>query len=133
MGSPPMLAGESAGAGVLVAFVFCCALANSWRIATYVSMVVILGLLAYNLFGGSNRVKIDESLAKSIAVLPFENFSTEPDQEAMCMGLTDEIINHLYRIESFDHVSSLTSVLNYMDPEKNIPEIAKETSTIISQ
>ncbi len=99
---------------------------NSWRIATYVSLLIILGLLAFNIFRGNNRVKIDESLAKSIAVLPFENFSTEADQEAMCLGLTDEIINHLYRIESFDHVSSLTSVLNYMDPEKNTPEIAKE-------
>ena len=56
---------------------------NSWRIATYVSMVVILGLVAYNLFGGKNRFNIDESLEKSIAVLPFQNFSTDPDQEAM--------------------------------------------------
>lgn len=97
-----------------------------WKLATYVSAVIIVGLLALNIFGGTRRVKIDESLVKSIAVLPFENFSTEPNQEAMCLGLTDEIINHLFRIESFEKVASLTSVLNYRDPDHNIPEIAEE-------
>ncbi len=99
---------------------------NSWRIATYLSMVVILGLLAYNLFGGKNRFKIDESLAKSIAVLPFHNFSTDPDQEYMCDGLTDEIINHLYKIKSFDKVVSLNSVLTYKGSNKKSPQIADE-------
>ncbi len=99
---------------------------NSWKIATYISGVIIIGLLTLNIFDGKKRVSIDESLEKSIAVLPFHNFSTDPDQEAMCLGLTDEIINHLYKIESFDKVVSLTSVLNYEDPERNVPEIAQE-------
>jgi len=99
---------------------------NSWRIATYVSVVIIIGLIAFNIFRGNRGARIDESLEKSIAVLPFYNFSTDPDQEAMCLGLTDEIINHLYKIESFDKVSSLTSVLNYRNPERNVSEIAEE-------
>jgi len=99
---------------------------NSWKIATYVSVVIILCLLTLNIVGSNNRVKIDESLAKSIAVLPFQNFSEDSDQEFMCLGLTDEIINHLYKIESFDKVVSLTSVLNYRDPKRNISEIANE-------
>jgi len=99
---------------------------NSWKIATYVSVVVIFGLLILNIVGRKNRVKIDESLEKSIAVLPFQNFSEDTDQEYMCMGLTDEIINHLYKIKSFDKVISLTSVLNYRNPDRNIPEIADD-------
>ena len=99
---------------------------NSWKIATYMSGVIIISLLAYNIFGSRSDSKIDESLEKSIAVLPFHNFSTDPDQEAMCLGLTSEIIDHLYNIESFDKVVSLTSVLNYRDLERNVPEIAKE-------
>lgn len=98
----------------------------SWRVATYVSVVIIVGLIALNIFGNKNHSKINPALEKSIAVLPFENFSTEPNQEAMCLGLTDEIINHLFRIESFEKVASLTSVLNYRDPDHNIPEIAEE-------
>jgi len=102
------------------------AITNSWRIATYVSAVIISGLLAFNIFGSRNEIRIDESLKKSIAVLPFKNFSTDPEQEYMCDGLTDEIINHLYKIESFDKVVSLTSVLTYKESNKKIPQIADE-------
>jgi len=62
---------------------------NSWRVATYVSGVVILGLLALNNFGGKKGAKINESLDKSIAVIPFLNFSVDADLEFMCLGLTD--------------------------------------------
>lgn len=103
---------------------------NSWKIATYVCIVIIGGFLALNIFGKRNEVKIDETLEKSIAVLPFHNLSMDPDQEPMCLGLTNEIINHLFRIESFDKVSSFTSVMNYRDPERNIPTIAEELGVI---
>lgn len=99
---------------------------NSWKIATYVSFVVIVALLAFNIFGRRARVEIDESLAKSIAVLPFHNYSGDPNQDFICFGLTDEIISNLYKVESFAEVRSLTSVLNYQDPDRNIPLIAQE-------
>jgi TolB-like protein len=102
------------------------AVSSSWRIATFISVVVIIGLIALNLFSGKRVVNIDESLAKSIAVLPFQNFSEDPDQEFMCLGLTDEIINHLFKLESFDKVVSMTSVLNYKDPDRNISFIGDE-------
>ena len=99
---------------------------NSWKIATYVSVVIIAGLLAYNILGASNRVKIDESLAKSIAVLPFQNFSEDADQDFMCLGLTDEIINYLFKLKSFNKVASLTSVLTYQGGDKRSTEIGEE-------
>jgi len=99
---------------------------NSWRIATFVSVVIIVGLIIWNIVGGKKQTGIDRSLANSIAVLPFQNYSTEPNQEAMCLGLTDEIISHLDRIESFDKVVSLTPVLKYRTPDKTISEIATE-------
>lgn len=99
---------------------------NFWRIATYVSGLIILSLLALNIFGGKKRVRVDESLEKSIAVIPFLNFSADADQEFMCLGLTDEIINHLFEIESFDKVISLSSVMTYIGSDKKIPDIADE-------
>jgi adenylate cyclase len=98
---------------------------NGWKIASYISFVVIMGLILLNIFGGNRGPRIDESLAKSIAVLPFLNFSGDPDQDYMCEGLTDEIISHLFKIRSFDEVRSLTSVLPYKDSEKSIREIAE--------
>jgi TolB-like protein len=44
----------------------------------------------------------------------------------MSDGLTDEIINHLYKIASFDKVVSLNSVLTYKGTDKRLPKIADE-------
>lgn len=99
---------------------------NSWKIATYVSVVIIIGLLSVNIFGRRSKTRIDPDLEKSIAVIPFQNFSVDADQEYMCLGLTDEIINHLFKIESFDKVISLNSVLTYIGTDKKIPQIADE-------
>ncbi len=63
---------------------------------------------------------------KSIAVLPLINVREDPDQEWMSVALTNEIINHLYKIASFEKVVSLNSVLTYKRPDKKIPFIAEE-------
>jgi len=99
---------------------------NVWKVATYVSIVIIIGLLIVNIIGGRKNAKSQDNLEKSIAVLPFKNFSADPNQEYMCDGLTDEIINHLYKIKSFEKVVSLNSVLTYKETIKRIPEIAVE-------
>ena len=52
---------------------------NSWRIATYVSVVIIVGLIVFNIISNRDQTRIDESLEKSIAGLPFKNFSSDPD------------------------------------------------------
>ena len=101
---------------------------NSWKIASYISFVVIIGLVAFNIFGGNRGARINESLVKSIAVLPFHNFSGDSGQDYMCEGLTDEIISHLFKVKSFDQVRSLTSVLQYKDSDKSTTEIANALS-----
>ena len=99
---------------------------NSWKIATYVSMVIIVGLLVVNIFGGQGDSSGDRGLEKSIAVLPFLNHSTEAGQDIMCLGLTNEIINHLYKIGSFDKVISLRSALTFAGTSLKMPQIANE-------
>ncbi|MCK4345277.1 MAG: hypothetical protein KAX05_08320 [Bacteroidales bacterium] len=89
-------------------------------------VIVVVALVVFNVISGRKQSEVDTNLEKSIAVLPFKNFSADPDQQFMCLGLTDEIINHLYKIESFDKVVSLTSVLLYKDHEKQITKIAEE-------
>jgi len=51
-------------------------------------------------------------LDKSIAILPFINMSGDPEQEALCDGLTEEIIHHLSQIKSFDKVISRSSIMS---------------------
>lgn len=99
---------------------------NNWKIASYISFVIIVGLIFLNIFRGNQGASIDETLEKSIAVLPFHNYSGDPEQEYICLGLTEEVINNLYKINSFDRVASLRSVLGYQDTNENVNEIAEE-------
>lgn len=69
---------------------------------------------------------------KSIAVLPFNNFSSETDNEYFSDGITEEIINALTKIKDLK-VASRTSVFAYKKEIKDIREIGKEldVSTIL--
>jgi serine/threonine-protein kinase len=99
---------------------------NGWKIASYISFVVIVSLIFLNVFNGKGNSRINESLEKSIAVLPFLNLSGDNGQDYICEGLTGEIINNLLKIESLNRVPSLTSVLNYKNSQKDISEMASE-------
>lgn len=63
----------------------------------------------------------------SLAVLPLQNLSGDPNQEYFADGMTEELIAKLARIESL-RVISRTSVMEYKDPKKRkpLPQIAKE-------
>ncbi|HYL60981.1 MAG TPA: protein kinase [Candidatus Methylomirabilis sp.] len=60
----------------------------------------------------------------SLAVLPLENRSGDPEQEYFADGMTDELITELAKINALK-VISRTSVMVYRHPAKPLPEIAK--------
>jgi len=62
---------------------------------------------------------------KSIAVLPFANRSNLKDDLFFTDGIHDDLLTQLAKIESLK-VISRTSVMNYRDTDKKIPEIARE-------
>ena len=94
---------------------------NSWKIASYISFVVIVGLIVLNVIP---RTKNKEILDKSIAVLPFLNDS--PDQEMYFInGVMEEILDNLCKIEDL-RVVSRSSVEQYRDKLKPIPVVAGE-------
>jgi TolB-like protein/DNA-binding winged helix-turn-helix (wHTH) protein/Flp pilus assembly protein TadD len=67
--------------------------------------------------------KIHESPIRSIAVLPLENLSGDPDQEYFADGMTDDLITNLAQIRSL-RVISRTSVMQFKHTKKTLPEIA---------
>jgi TolB-like protein/Tfp pilus assembly protein PilF len=62
---------------------------------------------------------------KSVAVLPFENMSLDEANIPFTLGIHDDLLTHLSRIGSIKTISR-TSVLQYADSTKPIPEIAAE-------
>jgi len=97
---------------------------NSWRIATYVSVVIIAGLVIFNVF---TRTNIPDSLTqygKSIAVLPFVNDSPDQENEFFIHGTMESIRNNLSKIKAL-RVISRSSVEQYRDTIVPIPEIAR--------
>jgi len=64
--------------------------------------------------------------AQSLAVLPLENLSNDPEQEYFADGLTEALITSLAKIAAL-HVTSRTTVMKYKGVRtKSVPEIARE-------
>ena len=64
-------------------------------------------------------------LPNSIAVLPFENLSPDPDNAYFAAGIHEAILNELAKIRAMN-VIARTSMLAYADGTRTIPEIARE-------
>jgi TolB-like protein/Tfp pilus assembly protein PilF len=62
---------------------------------------------------------------KSVAVLPFENLSRDPDNAYFGDGIQEEILTHLARIADLK-VISRTSTQGYQTKPHNLSEIAKQ-------
>jgi serine/threonine protein kinase/tetratricopeptide (TPR) repeat protein len=75
--------------------------------------------------GAAQAIVQEAAGAKSVAVLPFENMSTDPENEYFSDGITDDIIAQLSKISALK-VISRTSSMQYKKTAKKIREIAKE-------
>ena len=103
--------------------------ASKWKLWLLVvaGVVLLCGLLVtFNvahlkerLFGRSGPT------IRSLAVLPLQNLSGDPGQEYFSDGMTEELITELSRIKGL-RVISRTSVMNYKQSRKLLPEIARE-------
>jgi adenylate cyclase len=62
---------------------------------------------------------------KTIAVLPFENLSSDPDNEWFADGLTQELIGLISKLPSL-HVTDRRSIMAYKNTAKSVKAIAQE-------
>jgi TolB-like protein/Tfp pilus assembly protein PilF len=62
---------------------------------------------------------------KSIAVLPFDNLSRDPDNAYFCEGVQDEILTRLAKVSDLK-VISRTSTQHFKSSPDNLPQIAKQ-------
>ena len=64
-------------------------------------------------------------LPNSIAVLPFDNLSPDPDNNYFAAGIHEAVLNQLVKIQALN-VIARTSVLQYAGAQRPITEIARE-------
>jgi len=86
------------------------------------ALLLLLGLL---LLRRSRQPDSALPHISSIAVLPLENLSNDPEQEYFVEGMTDEIITDLAKLPGI-RVISRTSAAQYKNTHKTMPQIARE-------
>jgi Predicted integral membrane protein len=102
---------------------------------TWMYVVVIGGLVSIGLFflgrysainGASRQSEATTGIPqKSIAVLPFDNLSRDPDNAFFAEGVQDEILTRLSKVADLK-VISRTSTQRFKSAPENLPEIAKQ-------
>ncbi len=89
-----------------------------------VGLVVVIGLLLWRARSGQ-AARPGPPDRKSIAVLPLQNLSPDPENAFFADGMTEDILTQLAKIRDLK-VISRTSVMRYKGTQKPVREIASE-------
>ncbi len=93
--------------------------------AAAAAFVVFLFLIAFAHWIATKRSSVVRPQFRSVAVLPLQNYSGDPQQEYFVDGMTDSVIADLGKIKDM-RVISRTSVMPYKTSKKSMREIASE-------
>jgi len=95
-------------------------------LASIAALVLSAGIVVkLALFRQHPRVPTGKAAITSLAVLPLENFSRDPEQEYFTDGMTEALTTNLAQISAL-RVISRTSALRYRGTSKPMPQIAHE-------
>jgi TolB-like protein/Flp pilus assembly protein TadD len=99
---------------------------HAWIYVVLIAGALSVGLFFLGRFTVSTKQSVSaEVSSKSIAVLPFDNLSRDPDNAYFASGIQDEIITRLAKIADLK-VISRTSTQQYQSKPGNLSEIAKQ-------
>ena len=103
--------------------------AHRRKLAVIAAAIVVVLLLAFLFLPHGTLLRSASTVAgavfdKSIAVLPFENFSAEKESAYFADGIQDEILTDLSKVADLK-VISRTSVMQYRGVARNLKEIGQ--------
>ncbi len=98
---------------------------NKWMLASVLMSALLIVLFFTHEMFNFHVLPENESLEKTIAVLPFKNESPDSTNAYFINGLMETIVNNLSKIEDLN-VRSRTTVEKYRLVNKSLVEIAKE-------
>ncbi|MBE9517617.1 MAG: hypothetical protein IMY68_03575 [Bacteroidetes bacterium] len=93
-----------------------------WKAATYISLVVILALVAYNVMPTKSLKAGD---IQSLLVLPFDNFTGDDGLDYVAAGMHTSLIGDMGRISGLRVISKTTANI-YKHMDLPLPQIAEE-------
>jgi TolB-like protein/DNA-binding winged helix-turn-helix (wHTH) protein len=100
-----------------------------WIVSVIAGLVGGAALLAlvisFDVLGAREWLRSRTTPIRSIAVLPLQNLSNDPEQQYFADGMTDELITNLAMLKDV-RVISRTSVMQYKGTKKTLPEIGRE-------
>ena len=102
---------------------------RTYKITTFLSVVIIIGLLTYNIIDGANKKKI-QSLDKSIAVLPLEETELNYNETLDLEFIGQEITSCLLKVKEY-RVVPWENCRRYKRKGKLYPEIGRDLSAAI--
>jgi len=99
---------------------------HTWIYIVVIAAAFSIGLFFLGRFSAGNKTASPAGISnKSIAVLPFDNLSRDPDNAYFCEGVQDEILTRLAKVADLK-VISRTSTQHFKSTPDNLPQIAKQ-------
>ena len=96
-----------------------------WTWATSIIPLLLIGVLLWNYFRGSNPEVAGPSEKQSIAVIPFKNLNETKENEVICNSLAEDILTHLSGLPDLKVPSRISSNA-YRNSEKSAKTISNE-------
>ena len=105
-----------------------------WIYVVVIGAVLSIGLFFLGRYSAINEAPRQREATtgtpqKSIAVLPFENLSRDPDNAYFTEGVEDEILTRLAKVADLK-VISRTSTQHFKSAPENLPTIAKQLGVV---
>src|SRR6266508_2536908 len=99
---------------------------HTWIYIVIVAAAFSIGLFFLGRYSAGNRTASPTGISnKSIAVLPFDNLSRDPDNAYFAEGVQDEILTRLAKVADLK-VISRTSTQRFKSAPSDLREIAKQ-------
>jgi len=100
---------------------------RKWAVMTLATgaVALLITVIPASRFRDRIRGKAPTAPIHSVAVLPLENLSRDPEQQYFADGMTDALITDLAKIHAL-RVISRNSIMLYKDKPKPMPQIAQE-------
>ena len=94
-----------------------------WKAATYISLLVIVGLIVLNIVGGGKQVRAGD--IQSLVILPFENFTGDDQLDNMVSSMHSLLCGDMGRISGLRVIGKTSSKI-YKDTDLSAKDIARE-------